>query len=272
MNPDARLGIVLGFSTAREGIDSEIMSDCTGITWANLGTSGSGFHQLSEQAHAVLAYPELGIERVLVGIHPHFLRGRPYLKRTWIGGGVSGRIGKWLEAGWTRVPLIRNRALVSEASSGQLMHLRERFLSFSQLSAQYPPDPQTFAAHRPGRVQQSPQAIAAQLEQFRPLGWFEDAPADAEEMQSAHLRDTVRRLEASEASSVWVFMPECSAMRDLIAESFEPKVRSLLAESAVELVNLRDFLGDNEISDTSHPLAGGRERISARLCGAVQGP
>ena len=72
------LGVALGFSTVREGLDPILLEelDPSRRRWLNLGTSGSGMVQMHEQASLVLR-SELIPDIVIFGLHPTDLVRRP---------------------------------------------------------------------------------------------------------------------------------------------------------------------------------------------------
>jgi len=266
------LGVALGFSTVREGLDPILMEelDPSRRRWLNLGTSGSGMVQMHEQASLFLR-SDLTPDIVIFGIHPTDVVRRPSRE---IGpasiadviaslkGFRSIAVGQCFSRAW----IMRMRSPMNHVYRRTLMQTRLRYLDGYPIDVPFAPDPEPWAADLRGYpLRQKPKQLDRQMQGWESLNWFATESYGNTEEQIDLLKDLIERFRQRGSRILVLVMPEATSLR-----SRTPAVakETIVAEFGSDLtdgcyyVDLREAFSDDQFSDHAHLNTFGREALT----------
>jgi hypothetical protein len=280
----ARLGVLLGRSTLREGLDPAILEKAgpPGFRWLSLYGSGGSFIYLEDPAWVLFA-SGLRPAVVLVAINPYMLAGRPYLTEE-----PCPRLGEAaadLAAGELR-PAARElretlaasgwvltyRRLVNQRYRRALLQARLRLFRAWGLGvdALFPPDPDPWKVRLGGfPFHQTEQYRNLQLGWMRDFGWFDARSYSAGGPQAEALVRVIAGCRARGARVLLVLLPERSTLRSRVPARAAQYLRAALKEHFAAdpppVLDMRDALADELFCDQSHPNVRGRALASELL-------
>ncbi len=257
------LVVVLGLSSASEGISLDTLSEETGGEIRFLGLSGAGrnMEEVSLYAQPLL---ETGLKPDLVvfAINPfHLIDGYVHDDRS----GVE-MYGLWFYH--------RRRDIRHVVDLG-LLDLRSRiFRLFDVRMEEALPDPWREMVRLNLPATTSERALKRKLEQYGERGYYEPEAYRRSTRQIASLIGLIRQFEQRGAESLIVLMPQHSALRERVPsaglELLTGGLKRDLGERAPPIVDLADAIGDDEFSDISHLDDRGRITLSRRLAATIR--
>ncbi|MBI4819953.1 MAG: hypothetical protein HY791_27005 [Deltaproteobacteria bacterium] len=268
----APLGVVMGLSTAREGISSKILEEAeleAKMRWVNLGASGGSYTELLEYARPLLA-SSLEPEVIVLGIHAAWLAREavPTFEPS-VGPGAAPRTPTSLSF----VMANRNSLRLGLDLLSHRLRFSWRTGLGSPISALYPPREQPFT----DRILYSGSAPSSHIEtqrvEWAKRGWF-DAARYEEGPETRALLRLVRSLGSKTPRLVIVGLPEKSEFRERVPPSARGLLASVVALARMELgaegrrgewVDLTTSIGDEFFYDLAHVSASGRDALTLRL-------
>jgi hypothetical protein len=273
---ERELAVVIGLSTAREGIDPITFERATGGKFRLLNIAGSGgsFRELQFYYQNVFA-SHLRPRVVILAVHPSWLSGRAVRPQADSLGEVVGNLlGKPTETSWiplrswlsghvwifgNRVAInteIRTAMLSLRGLLGELMDLEPGDLVGSD-------DPWE-ASIRYGDLHASAEFLSTQLRQWEAFGWFDAHSFDRDTDETAALDDLLRRLKAFAPTTLLVLMPESVEFRSRVPAMAVDRLSRVVLGPYPEMaiLDLRASMPDEYFYDHAHLNAAGREAFS----------
>lgn len=275
------LGVLLGQSTVREGLDIDVLGRAAGTAtrWLNLGASGGSFLQLRFYARPLVA-SNLAPGAIIVGVHPQWLANpqaqiddqRVRLER---GGGFDAVLGTlW---SWRERNSLRNLATFALAG------LRQRgFESVGQpLRIQVPQDrgrsyrgdgrqgDDPWHAPRKYHALRATDSVWAKMREIGvTYGWYEPASYRADGVENRALLALLHELGARAEHLVVVLMPEHSTLREAVPPVASTLFHDVLAAyraasgRPLSMLDHRAAIDDAWFFDLAHLNREGRARYS----------
>lgn len=275
------LGVVFGFSTAREGLDPSVLEAFDGSPrrWLNMATTRGDMSQLTEQTNLFLD-SGLPVEIVVLGIHAQHLLRRPHtpiatrslasmapsLRRA----GLEPLLDS-LSSAWC----YRLRGETNATFHRILLRLRRSLLSGIDFPVLFAADPSPWDVTLLGYpLHCSAEHLAKQIRGWETLGWFDSTSYEGLAEQMHMLLEIARRFRQRDARVVIVLMPESSTLRRRLPEVAARRFFELLVQSAPDteptVVDLRGEIDDEDFADYAHVNHVGRETLSRRVAGELR--
>lgn len=269
------LAVVVGLSTAREGIDGRLFGEATADRFRvlNLASSGGSFGEMQAYTEPFLA-ASLRPDLVLVTAHASWLAGRvsraslkpalmpaeftvPRLRehaRVW---------GKWLEQySWL---LVNRTAVQAELRHAQLA-ARGHIESWLGRPLDVRNDPWA-GRERYADQHASADFLAMQLMEWGASGWFDSARMGTDAAEAGILRVLLSKLQMKSSNVVLVLMPEADAFRDRVPERGVQTLNALArqAHPPIPILDLRDTMPAYAFRDQAHLNFEGRRLFTELL-------
>ena len=275
-SPDAPpvAGIVLGLSTAREGIDPMALRKRVHSVdlIANFASSGGSFQELLYYSEPIFRSSTKPVF-ALVGIHPAWLAGRrPAPPPSWhFVQQDKLEIGREI---WQSIWILENRLRIRNATLNMLLEFRyelQGFLGAQPVPAVSLPIIDLDAVEHLYSGSKAPESfIATQTRAFEQMGWFSAEAYNQPDAEVAALRDLLVRLHGITANTIVVIMPESSSFRSRVPKEAQEIVGRCVAEvPGTRILDLRNALEEDAFYDLVHPNAEGRSTIIERISAAI---
>ncbi|HVU88626.1 MAG TPA: hypothetical protein VHD36_15000 [Pirellulales bacterium] len=270
------LCVYFGLSTARLGIDPDVLAARTGHRMRFVGFHGNGgsIEHLMGMARPLLRSdfrPALAI----LALHPCWLAGQrsdglqlevpPAVNwKTRLTNKVRGLAHEtWITS---------HRTFVNHFVRSGLYSLRETLFVDLDLppNAFSAPDPDPWKPPKYFTGRRDPEYFLTQLDRWKTIGWFDSESYTNPNNQNPQvLLDLIAKCHDRGTEVVIVQMPECSQFRALIPPEAEELLRKTLQRSAggsnVVVWDLHDSIDDEYFHDTIHLGQEGRGKFSQRL-------
>lgn len=273
-----KLAVVVGLSTAREGIDAvayEKSLDAR-VRLLNLAASGGSMSELRAYTKPLLT-SGLKPSIVYVMVHPSWLAGRTSsqdnpLKNVPVNNLSSiAKIQHYRAWFFDHIWLIRNRAHVQTKINETLLQARlfisGLFSANENLAAQQ-------NARDPWAVQRNyakdyavSEFLSTQLSHWRTMNWFEAGNLLETSHEALQLRTVLQELLVVSDHVILVLMPEASGFRSLVPAAGEQSLLSIAhqADSRIKTWNFRQLLSDEKFYDLAHPNRFGRDLMTEKV-------
>jgi hypothetical protein len=269
-----RLGILMGRSTLREGIDPAILEQYgpRGFRWLSLYGSGGSLSYLADISDALNA-SDLRPAVVVLVISPYMLAGLPNLARPPARpGAVLGALAEGnLRAAAKALPrtlqatmwVLTQRRVLNQDYRRALHQARRQLFEFFNLEIDclFPPDPQ------PWKVERRTFDFVMSERNLEPLGWFDSPSYAAEGPPVRTLVDIISDCRTRAAQIYIVLVPERSTFRKRMPTEARQLLSAVLAKhfgtDQPPVIDLRRALPDERFVDPFHPDGRGR-RIESR--------
>lgn len=286
-----RLAVVLGLSTAREGIDPIQIHQATqgGLHLLNVAASGGSFREMRTYSEALLS-SGLQPDSVIMAVHPCWLAGRqlrpspvspPFLRDDGEDASTQTRFQQLKRWAAQQVWVLDNRPAIHSELRQFMLGWRARLHHWMgiSLSEQVPGGDDPWSVRIAYQDQQAPpEFLQAQLREWASAGWFDPERFGVQTAEAQVLRSLVGDMRGKTRNLVVVLMPE--------SEAFRSRVPSRAAESLIDIVqavdkniavlDLRASLSAAMFRDQAHLNAQGRraltQEIGARVFGMPTGP
>lgn len=262
----APYGVMFGQSPLGAGVDAALLEEADGlpIHWYNLhgwGGSLNATRDLAELAYASDMKPDV----VLICVAPYMLVGHPFEKEH---REIMRREGKLLKPWiWT----YDNRHVVNHMARRIWMRTRLWLLKtfdFGFLTL-YPPAEDQRKTRRARLPSLSPDRMAARVEEYRPLGWYDARSYSVDSSNGRSLVEIVRMSRDRGAKVAVILLPEYSLFRKRIppegVRCFDDINRAYFPDDPVPIYNLRDRLSDDLFLDPDHASVDGMGPISTMV-------
>ena len=262
-----KLVVLIGFSTAREGVDPQIFdrTGAGGTRLLNVAGSGGSFFELSWYYDAVLTDSRLRPDTLILAIHPCWLAGRsetepiPTL-------GLLENSEKYLVT-WMRqwIWILEYRAQIHSLLNEKLGALRNTI----QVGVAYQP-----RSTNPWRTKQmyagaraTDYAMATQLQKWSIFGWFNPSSYGLDTVEAQTFIKFLKNTKGIAANTVIVLMPESQTMRSLVPPVAYQTILQVTESAApnVPVLDLRDAMPEAAFFDHAHLNANGRAQFSKLL-------
>ena len=271
------LAVVLGLSTAREGIEPGRFELASGQRYRllNLAASGGSYGELADYCAPLLA-SGLRPALIIVGLHPSWLAGRVAPPAGTPSPGALDRatarerlrrLQAWLvQRSW----ILANRVVIHERLGAAMSTLRRRIGALLRVAAlDAPPwaaDPWT-VERQYADTRADDDFRALQLEQWAAMGWFDPARLHAATPDGRQLHALLHRLRAMSPRLVVVLMPEAQAFRTRVPASGAQAIGAIAAsvDPGIVVLDLRDRLPETAFRDQAHLNADGSGQVSELL-------
>lgn len=276
----ARLAVVTGLSTAREGIDPIQIYEATkgGVRLLNISSSGGSFSEMRTYSEPLLnswLEPDL----VIMAVHPCWLAGRqlrtsPQSPPAFRGRGdeILPETGLQQLRGWGALqPWVLNnrRAIYSELRRFMLgwrarLHYWANISSIeAPLEGDYP-----WAVRIAYQDQRAPpEFLQTQLREWGAAGWFDPGSFGVQTAEAQSLRLFVNAILDKTPNLVVVLMPESEEFRSRVplraAETLIDIIQAV--DSDISILDLRASLPDSMFRDHAHLNAQGRLALSQEV-------
>ncbi len=227
-----QFGLIVGNSSALEGYSVDQLEDLTGLKWLNLSIKGRSLDRL------VLAldpyfHAELKPEIIVLGLHPLVVQEQR-------GDSVVKDMREFYST------FLEKAALAIQGPAWPKGSHSSPFIDQPQLSG--PPQ-----RH----------AMTVQLNGMTELGTFDPNSYEPNTREARVLKSFLQRLSTDQAKLVLVKMPERPELHNSVPEAADQVFSSLITEFPV--LDLGDFLKDEEFVDVVHANELGRQRITAEV-------
>ncbi len=272
----ARLVVVTGLSTAREGIDPIRFNKDTkgGVRLLNIGSSGGSFSEMQTYSEPLLN-SRLQPDVVIMAVHPCWLAGRQLRtspQRTPIIRGIEDEVSTqtvfqqlrvWVaQQSW----VMNNRRAIHSELLQLMLGWRARlhyWANISSIKGDYP-----WAVRSAYQDQRAPpEFLQTQLREWALAGWFDTSSFGVQTAEAQLLRLFVKDIRDKTQHLVVVLMPE--------SEEFRMRVPLRAAETLINIVqavdrdipilDLRDSLPDANFRDHAHLNAQGRKALTEEI-------
>lgn len=269
------LTIVLGFSTAREGIvETDLARRDPSRRWFNLAGSGAGFHELSYYTRPLMQsrlHPEL----IILGVHPVWMAGReatPPSLNTSPGHALALlrkrqlRPLKQVVTRWSWLAF--NRTSLNLAARRELAAARDEIFVGMELplTALFQPSADPWLVKRRYDGHATDKVVTGQWRSWESFRWF-DSARYREGVEREYLARVLADCRAIAKRVVIVWLPESAQLRKRVppeaAATFLEVVRGSPEPPAV--VDLREALPEELFYDLVHPNREGRTRLTELL-------
>lgn len=268
----SEIGVLLGQSTIREGVDEKVVGRQTGLRWLNLGASGGSFVQLAYYSRPLLA-SRLRPRMVVVGVHVEWLAStEEKAQRARLeGGGPLARLWFWRERNTLRnlagfqIGAVRQAWLAGWGQPLATQIVPGRGEGFSDDG---PPSEDAWTAPRKYLTPRAPDHRIDQiLEHVAGYGWFSAAAYDPKGTEARALAGLCTDLTAFAPVVVLVLMPEELSLRAAIPKVAHDVFARVVLEDRLVVLDHRAVMDDSPGSfyDPAHLNAQGREHYSERL-------
>lgn len=273
------LAVLLGLSTAREGVDPARFQHASASHYRllNLAASGGSFSEIGDYCRPLV---ESGLRPaiVIVGVHPSWLAGRvPPVSQAWPSLPANAdpgallehgrKVGAWLvERSW----ILGNRSAINDRLRQHMFMLRgqvgDRFHVALDRHGSSAADPWTVASSYTD-ARAAPAFLATQLQQWQALGWFDPARLHEQADDAPMLREVLRSLRAISPRVVVVLMPEAEQFRLRVPPGGAQAVAAIAAsvDSGMTVLDLRASMPASAFRDQAHLNADGRRLFSELL-------
>jgi hypothetical protein len=287
-NGRRRLAVILGQSTAREGLDPTVL-EAQGpptLRWLSLCGSGGSISFLTDPAD-VLFFSKLNPELVVLAINPYMLAGHPYQPPTSYveASGVLHHLGagEFYQARTELASLFESQSWIFEHRriinhQMRVATFRSRLKLFQlcglQADALYAPLKDPWIVQRSGYPpHQSEQRLQRVWAASERLGRFSPASYSVEDAPARSLVDIIAHSRLVGAKVYVVLMPEKSVWRNIVPPEAEKCLQAALAnhfgETRPPVIDLRATLADDLFSDYYHLNTSGRDAASQLLAGII---
>lgn len=287
----SRLAVVMGLSTAREGIDPILIHQATqgGLHLLNVAASGGSFREMRTYSEALLnsgLQPDL----VIMAVHPCWLAGRqlrpspespPFLRDGGDDASAQTRFQQLKRWAAQQVWVLDNRPAMHSELRQFMLGWRARLHHWMNISLieQAPRGDDPWSVRIAYQDQQAPpEFLQAQLREWASAGWFDPERFGVQTAEAQVLRRLLGDIRGKTRNLVIVLMPE--------SEAFRSRVPSRAAETLIDIVqavdnkiavlDLRASLPAAMFRDQAHLNAQGRraltQEIAARVFGTPTGP
>jgi hypothetical protein len=286
--PGARptpLAVILGQSTAQDGLDPAVLNARSGLPLHWLGLCGDGGSILKINELAQLLYRSgLRPKVVVLAIGPEMLVGVPnpapdepaplpeILKML-----ATGDLQMARQAMNNRIWLARNSRLVNHDFRHLLYRARIHWLASFGLNvdAMFPPDKQPWIlTPHEAPFYRPEEDLARQLAAYEQFGWFDPQAYTPESANARALVDLISRCRSLGAEVLFVVMPAKSSFRAKVPPEAEACLTRLRTEelgaTPPPLINIWDALPDEMFRDYLHLNPLGRERVSELLASRLR--
>ncbi len=272
------LAVVVGLSTAREGIDPIAFEKLVGsdVRLLNLAASGGSMSELRAYT-APLIQSKLRPSVVYVMVHPSWLAGRAskqdiLLKREHLNSpSLITQFRNYRAWFIEQIWLIRNRALIQAKINEAFLQARLFvgglfFMSDKAVALQDALDP--WAVQLNYDADHATQDfLMKQLSQWRAMNWFQESALLDNSREALQLRAALIELFSVSDNVILVMMPEASSFRSLVPPVGEESLVSIarLADTRVQIWNFRQFLSEEKFHDLAHPNRLGRHALTEKI-------
>jgi len=266
------VGLILGLSTSREGIDASQLEQKIGkgLRVANLGSSGGSFQELnyySDQLNLISLNPDW----IILGIHPVWLAGRKpeSLQRIrpsdWAERLVSQNVPEKIRLGirqsfW----LVHNHR--------RMHNWIENILRSTSINPNTWINPSAYSTipfktiHHYSNKRASKEYIQTQNHAFNALGWYETGRYALDNHESINLKQILSHCGKASRRVIIVLMPESSLFREHVPALGVSTMRNILClYPEFEVLDCRTFLNDDDFFDLVHPNSRGRSKLTNRI-------
>ncbi len=276
-----RLGLIVGLSSLREGVDAQILQEYDGMDarWIVIGTSGGGMLHLE---HLVTRLRALKVDPdvLVMGLHYGFFARTDPEPPRWIDhvdetrkSFAAGRLGNTLLGMMRTTWWGKNYPRVHWKIQFALDEARDRLQGAlgqpPEVIYAASPTPWTGDYQYPDEI--APESVRqAQLDGVRGVGWFDSNNYTSANPNVALFKKLATAL-GRETPLLILMMPEDAALRALTPEApakatVEAAIESLRsAGRTVEFLDLRGLIPDEMFHDHTHLRPAGREKLSRRL-------
>lgn len=263
LDQDKRLVVILGLSSASEGITLGDLSRILGERHRFLGLCGAGRNMEEVKRYAQpLLQTDLKPDLVVFAIGPfHLIDG--YVPDNWTRLEI---LGLWLTL---------HRRDIRHAVDLTLSDARsELFRYFEVQVSKEIPDPwrELIRIGLPESV--SGKSLGVKIRQYGERGYYDAQTYQRSGRQAEILVDLISRFRQRQSKILIVLMPEHSELRRRIPPEglalLHDALEKAFGEEAPTLVDLRDALDDSEFTDISHVNNKGRPQLNRLLAEAIR--
>jgi hypothetical protein len=275
------LGVVLGFSTARDGLVPELLQSRPGgrdIRWLNLAGSGGSFYELAYYVRPLFE-SQLDPELLVLAVHPVWLAGRATKLElvnatpAEVAAALCRRDTDLAEKGareWSWLAFNNNR--LSLAAREVMASVREDVFAGLErpLDSLFPPAADPWKVERLYSGRATDEARNTQMKAWEQFGWFDPAQFSTQGIEAEALTAVVRAALENAERVVIVWLPEGEVLRARVPAEAERVFREVLGtvERAPPIVDLRAALGEELFYDHAHVNEAGRAVLSGLLLDA----
>jgi hypothetical protein len=280
------LAIVVGFSTAREGIDAARVGEGVDhrLRVLNLGSSGGSFRELNAYFDSLFG-SRLRPRLLILAVHPAWLAGRVLqaptvpspqevlniASRTGFWSGESRNAAQTLITRWFWP--VENQGRFNTVLRSELLLLKIRLgqafnLSAHELFKSSVEDPwKARILYTADRA--SHEFLARQMEHWEAFGWFDADRYSASGREAIELAALLRKARGASVQAVVVLMPERSDLRGRVPPDAARSLHQIVAKTggSVPVIDLREALPDEFFHDHAHPNKAGRACLSTIVAG-----
>lgn len=232
-HPEEKFCILWGTSSGHFGFDMGILNEGTGYRWLNFCRGGGNYEEMSYEAPFFGVLPEKRVRFFVVTVHPMLLvdrlRQSPYEE-------TQARINTRLE-------------LLAHAIQG------EGFYAGLEPVGLEKPD---YLEGKGTRHQ-----VIFQLEGLTNRGSFQAEKYHQNSIQYQSLKALITDIDRISENLLFLKMPETGTVRNELPKEAEVLLDTLL--EGYEVLDLGEFLGEEDMYDPIHPNKTGNEKISRAL-------
>ena len=278
------LAVILGRSTAREGLDPSMLEagDLGSLRWLSLYGSGGSLNFMTDLAD-ILFFSKLNPEVVVLAINPYMLAGHPYrphdpcgdatavIRHLWGREFYSARIAlsALMES---RSWILAHRRIINHQVRVGSFRARLRLFRACGLEPDSlrPPDPDPWKVQRLGYPpHQSEDYLRWVLISAERLGRFSPSIYSVQSTQARALAEIITRSRQRGARVYVVLMPERSVWRKHVPAEADRCLQAVLGqyfgETPPPVIDLRASLADEMFSDHYHLNESGMKAASRLL-------
>jgi hypothetical protein len=278
---ERELAVVIGLSTAREGIDPISFERATDGKFRLLNIAGSGgsFRELQfyyENVFTSHLHPRV----VILAVHPSWLSGRTIRPQPGDLGKVAGDwVRKPTETSWIalrswlseHVWIFGNRVAMNTEIRTSMLSLRGLLGELVDLEPgdliPGPNDDLWKASIRYSDIHVSAEFLSTQLRQWEAFGWFDADRFNGHTHEAVALDNLLEKLKAFAPTTLLVLMPESSEFRNRVPAAAGDRLIRIAQDAHPEMpiLDLRPSMPDGSFYDHAHLNAAGREAFSTLI-------
>ena len=282
----AKLAVVTGLSTAREGIDPVRVYKATkgGVRLLNISSSGGSFSEMRTYTEPLLK-SRLQPDLVILAVHPCWLAGRQLRtppQSLPIFRGSEGEVSTETVFQQLRVWVVqqfwvmKNRRAIHSELRQLMLGWRARLHYWANIS----PTESLLESDYPWSVRIAyqdnrapPEFLQNQLREWASAGWFDPDRFGVQTAEAQSLRFFVNAIRGKTPNLIVVLMPESEEFRNRVplraTETLIDIVQAV--DRDISVVDLRASLPDAMFRDHAHLNAQGRLALSAEVAGRFFG-
>lgn len=282
-----RLAVVLGLSTAREGIDPFQIHQAAheGLRLLNIAASGGSFREMRRYAEPLLD-SELKPDTVVLAVHPSWLAGRQLhpapVGSPIVRGGdgevsTSGKIQqlkRWvIQSAWVLDNRPGIHSEIRRVMQTWRAHLR-RWINMPPAGPAQEGDDYPWTVQVAYQDQHaSPEFLESQLREWASAGWFDPGRFGVQTAEAQVLRSLLEDARGKARNLVVVLMPEADAFRREVPPRAAETLIDIVHEvdMRIPILDLRASLPAEMFRDQAHLNAGGRRVLTQEIAVRVLG-